>query len=163
MPQPSLPDTQETDENSEDNQLHNRYKASKSAFRNVTGFKITTTEIPKKDRIALYEWALETNDQHFINDRGFCVGSIDECFLDRRKTLNLSGYFSGNVPPVIHTISWLKKLILRSCTINIVPDPIFDLENLDTLDLVDNNIEKLPDSLIKLRNATICKYSKTGT
>ena len=155
MPQSSLAANQETDENSEDNQLHNRYKRFKSAFRNVTGFKITTTEIPKKDRLALYEWALEPNDQHLIKERGFCVEFIDACYLERIKTLNISGYFFVNIPPVIHTILWLKKLVLRSCKIEIIPDNIFDLKNLKMLDLVDNDIEKLPDSLINLHNAVI--------
>ncbi len=155
MPQSSQEATQETDESSEENQLHHRYKASKSAFRKVTNLKINTTEIPKKDRLALYEWALEANDQHLIKDRGFCVDFIDVCYLERIKTLNISGYFFVNIPPVIHTIWWLKKLVLRSCKIKTIPDNIFDLKNLKMLDLVDNNIEKLPDSLIKIHNATI--------
>ncbi len=149
----SLSETQKTADTSEKESLKNKNYAS--IFKNVDNWEIESSQIATKDKFALYEWASEPTEQKAIKDRCVCITWIDECFLEKEKMISLSGYFSFSIPPVLHTITWLRKLSLRSCQLTTIPDEIFNLKKLRFFDLTNNKIQSLSDLVIGLTKATI--------
>ena len=154
----SLSETQKTADTSEKENLKSQYESYKAAFRHVKKWKVRSPEIPTKDKFSLYEWASKPKEQESIKDRCFCISWIDECFLEKETTLNLSGHFSVNIPPVLHRINWLRELSLRSCKLTIIPDEIFQLLSLRFFDLVDNEIKSLSGLVLSLTKAIIYLY-----
>ena len=84
---------------------------------------------------------------------------IEECKEQRLTELDLSSYLNTPdkkkltaIPAEVFDFAWLEKLDLSDNQLNRIPDSMTHLQNLSTLYLGSNQLNKLPDSIGNLQN-----------
>ena len=126
-------------------------------FKALAKRTIENIDLTQEEKLTLYKWVQEPDNEELRKDRSTAVSWMDECFMGKEfdDELDLAGYCQAALPPFIEKMTWLRFLCLRSCSLIYFPASLCELTNLKELNLIDNIIETLPDEIFKLTDAVI--------
>lgn len=97
----------------------------------------------------------------FLDEYFYVSKSIFNCIAKKSEELIIDDCYFHEIPPILLTCTWVKKLEFANTLISVIPEEMTKLHNLESLSFRLKLLKELPRSIDKLQNLEVLKIIET--